>query len=224
MGILDRFATIVKANINELLDKMEDPSKMIDQYLIDLRNDLAEVKKETAGVMAEEQRAKRLFDDNQAQVAKYEAFAKKALTSGNEGDARVFISKKQEYEEAGAALGTAYAVARENATKMRQMHNKLVADIDSLNARRNAIKAKVAVAETQNRVNEISSGSDKSQGAMDAFERMEQKANDMLDRSNAMNELNSKPVDEAKALEEKYKNNTASVDDELAAMKAELGI
>ena len=53
---------------------------------------------------------------------------------------------------------------------------------------------------------------------------MEAKADDMLDRSNAMNELNAKPVDEAKALEEKYKNNTASVDDELASMKAELGL
>lgn len=224
MGILERFSTIIKANINDLLDKMEDPSKMIDQYLLDLREDLAEVKKETAGIMAEEQRAKRLYEDNQAQIDKYSDFAKKALKAGNEDDARVFIAKKQELEESGAALNTAYAVARENSNKMRQMHNKLVADISSLESRRNAVKAKVAVAKTQNKVNEISSGSDKSQGAMEAFDRMEQKANDMLDRSNAMNELNSQPVDDAKALEEKYKNNTASVDDELAAMRSELGL
>ena len=224
MGILERFGTLIKANINDLIDKMEDPSKMIDQYLLDLREDLAEVKKETAGVMAEEQRAKRLFEDNQAQVAKYENFAKKALAAGNDDDARVFIAKKQELEEAGAAINTAYAVARENAEKMRKLHNKLVADIDNLNSRRNAIKAKVSVAKTQDKVNEISSGSDKGQGAKDAFDRMEQKANDMLDRSNAMNELNSQPVDDAKALEDKYKNNVASVDDELAAMKAELGL
>lgn len=224
MGILERFGTLIKANINDLIDKMEDPSKMIDQYLLDLREDLAEVKKETAGVMAEEQRAKRLFEDNQAQTLKYENFAKKALAAGNDDDARVFIAKKQELEEAGAAINTAYAVARENAEKMRKLHNKLVADIDNLNSRRNAIKAKVSVAKTQDKVNEISSGSDKGQGAKDAFDRMEQKANDMLDRSNAMNELNSQPVDDAKALEDKYKNSVASVDDELAAMKAELGL
>lgn len=224
MGILDRFGTIIKANINDLLDKMEDPSKLIEQHLIELRKDLAEVKKETAGVMAEEQRAKRRFEENQAQVQKYTDFAKAALSAGNDNDARVFIAKKQELEQAGAALNTAYAVAQENAAKMRQMYNKLVADIDSLTARSAAIKAKVSVAETQNRVNEISTGSEKRQGTIEAFERMEAKADDMLDRSNAMNELNAKPVDETKALEEKYKNNTASVDDELASMKAELGL
>ena len=54
MGILDRFADIIKANVNAMLDKMEDPSKMIDQYLRDMTNDLAEVKRSTASVMAEE--------------------------------------------------------------------------------------------------------------------------------------------------------------------------
>ena len=69
MGMLDRFADIIKANINDLLDKCEDPAKMIDQYLRDLTEDLAEVKQETAGVMAEETRSKRLVDENAAEVA-----------------------------------------------------------------------------------------------------------------------------------------------------------
>ena len=58
MAILERFNDIIKANINAVLDKMEDPSKMIDQYLADMMDDLAEVKRETAGVMAEETRTK----------------------------------------------------------------------------------------------------------------------------------------------------------------------
>jgi phage shock protein A len=72
---------------------MEDPSKMIDQYMRDMLEDLAEVKCGTAGVMAEEKRTKRLVDENQAEVDKYEELAKKALTAGNENDARVFIGK-----------------------------------------------------------------------------------------------------------------------------------
>ena len=52
MGILDRFTTIIKANINDLLDKAEDPAKIADQALRDLSEDLAEVKRETAGVLA----------------------------------------------------------------------------------------------------------------------------------------------------------------------------
>lgn len=63
MGILERFTDIIKANINDLLDKAEDPAKMIDQYLRDMTEDLAEVKRETANVMAEESRAKRMLEE-----------------------------------------------------------------------------------------------------------------------------------------------------------------
>ena len=226
MGILQRFSDIIQANVNAVLDKMEDPAKMIDQYLRELADNLAEVKKETAGVMAEEARTKRLVDENQAEVEKYTDLAKKALSAGNEGDAKIFIAKKQQLESAGAGLATAYAAARENAQKMRQMHDKLVSDIETLNARRESIKAKVAVAKTQQKVNEVSSASDKAAGAMSAFDRMEDKANRMLDEANAMAQLNTEPVDEAKALEEKYAaaGTDASVDSELEKMKKELGL
>ncbi len=223
--ILERFSDIVKANVNAVLDKMEDPSKMIDQYLREMLEDLAEVKKETAGVMAEEARTKRLAEANAAEGAKYEELAKKALTAGNEDDARVFLSKKQELEAAGAGLHTAYAVAHENAVKMRQMHDKLTSDINDLKARREMIKAKVAVAKTQEKLNAFSGASDKTQDAMNAFGRMEDKANNMLDRANAMAELNSEPVDAAKELEKKYAAaGSPSVEDELAKLKSDLGL
>ncbi len=144
MGILDRFTTIVKANINELLDHAEDPAKMIDQYLVDLTESLAEVKKETAGVIAEEKRCRRLVDDNEAEVTRMEGLAKKALSAGNEGDARTFLGKKQQLATAGAELVKAYDAAHANAEKMRQMHDKLVSDIENLKSRRETIKAKVA--------------------------------------------------------------------------------
>ncbi|MEF2701284.1 MAG: PspA/IM30 family protein [Oscillospiraceae bacterium] len=226
MGILQRFSDIVSANVNALLDKAEDPGKMIDEYLRKATKDLAEVKQETAGVMAEESRTKRLVDENAAQVAKYEALAKKALLAGNEDDARVFLSKKQELESAGAGLQTAYAAAHENAVKMRELHDKLVKDINTLNSRRQAVKAKMAVAKTQERVNKMGASADKLQSSMGAFERMEEKADRMLDEANAMSELSSQAVDEAQALEEKYKtaDTNASVEDELAALKLKMGL
>ena len=225
MAILSRFNDIIKANINTLLDKLEDPSKMIDQYLRDMVEDLAEVKRETAGVMAEEKRTKRMADENQAEVERYTELAKKALQAGNEDDARVFISKKQQLEAAGAGLKTAYAAAHENAVKMRQMHDKLVCDIEELNSRREMVKAKVSVAKAQERINEVASSVADSQGAMNAFNRMEAKANRMLDEASAMSELNMEPIDEAKALEEKYaKQTSASVEDELAKLKTDLGV
>ncbi len=225
MAILERFGDIIKANINSIIDKMEDPSKMIDQYLRDMIEDFAEVKQSTAGVMAEETRTKRLLDENQAEVAKYTDYAKKALTAGNENDARTFIAKKQELENVGVSLMTTYASAHENAVKMRQMHDKLASDIETLKSRREMIKAKVAVAKTQETLNEAAASIGTAQGAMSAFNRMEDKASKMLDEANAMAELNMEPVDEAKALEEKYAaTGSASVDDELSRLKSELGM
>jgi len=225
MSVLARFKDIVSSNINALLDKAEDPAKMVDQYLRNMTKDLAEVKKETAGVMAEESRTKRLVDENNKEVYKFTELAKKALMAGNEEDARVFLNKKNELEAIGAGLQTAAAAAHDNAIKMRQMHDKLVKDINNLNSRRQTLKAKSAVAKTQDRVNKLNAGAG-AQGAMDAFSRMEDKINEKLDRANAMAELNDSPIDAAMELEAKYKFSDvdSSVDDELAAMKAQLGM
>ncbi|WP_165045588.1 PspA/IM30 family protein [Adlercreutzia sp. ZJ138] len=226
MGILDRFSDIVKANVNELLDRAEDPAKMIDQYMRNLTDSLAEVREQTAGVMAEEARCKRLVDANAADVAKYDGLARTALAAGNEDDARTFLAKKQDLQAQGQAAAEAYAAAKANADKMRQMHDKLVSDIEALSARREGIKAKVAVAKTQEMVNDIASGADKAAGAMSAFDRMEAKADAMLDRANAMEDLSSAPADPIADLERKYAADAAGaqVDDELAKMKAEMGL
>ena len=172
MGILDRFTSIVKANINELLDKAEDPEKMVDQYLREMTESLAEVREATAGVMAEEKRCKKLVDENMAEMTKYEELARKALAAGNEADARVFLAKKQELAGRAEGLTVAYESAKANADKMRQMHDKLVADIEELNARKATIKAKAAVAKTQSKVNEMTSAGDRAEGARSAFDRM----------------------------------------------------
>lgn len=111
MGILARFGSIMSANINALLDKCEDPEKMIDQYLREAVSDLAEVKKETAGVMAVEAKAKRAYEEHIAEVNKYTDLAKRALQAGNEGDARTFLAKKQSLDAQTAGLLNTYQVA-----------------------------------------------------------------------------------------------------------------
>ncbi len=226
MGMLDRFTDIIKANVNDLLDRAEDPSKMVDQYLRDLTESLAEVKQETAGVMAEEARTERQVKENEADISKYDSLARAALEAGNEDDARTFLAKKQQLATKGEGLRAAAEAAHENATKMREMHDKLVGDIEQLKSRREAIKAKVAVAKTQDKVNKMSSAGDRAAGAMSAFDRMEAKADEMLDRSNAMSELSSEPADAAAELEKKYADSasTAAVDAELARLKEEMGL
>jgi phage shock protein A len=226
MGILSRFTEIITANVNALLDKVEDPAKMVDQYLNNLSVELAEVKRQAAGVMAEESRTRRLVEENEKEIAKYAELAKKALLAQNENDARVFLTKKQDMEATGAGLKLTHAVANENAIKMRQMHDKLVKDINALNVQRQTIKAKTTVAKTTDRINNLSDSASRSEGALNAFNRMEEKANRMLDEANARAELDAAPIDEAQALELKYQGFDIdnSVNDELTAMKAQLGL
>lgn len=229
MGILTRFKDIMAANINALLDKAEDPEKMIDQYLRNLESDLGKVKAETASIMAEESRAKRELDECNEEISKYQSYAEKALKAGNESDARAFLEKKQNVSKKLAALQQNYDIAAANASKMREMHDKLVRDIDSLNERRDAIKAKVQVAKTQQRLNEIGSSVTGASNDLSAFERMEEKADRMLDEANAMAELNrSEAESDISNLEAKYDSDVSStssaVDDELAALKAQMGL
>ena len=104
------------------------------------------------------------------------------------------------------------------------MHDKLVEDIRDLEARRDTVKAKVKVAKTQDKINQMNSSLGDSASSIAAFERMEDKADAMMDISDAEAELNSsEEKDEVADLAAKYDNPEAAVQDELAALKAKLG-
>lgn len=228
MGIITRFKDIMSANINALLDKAEDPAKMIDQYLRNLESDLGKVKAETAAVMAEETRCKRELDECTAEMAKYQKYAEKAVMAGNDADAKQFLAKKSQLAEKHTSLTQTYEIAAANAAKMRQMHDKLSKDIADLNARKDSIKAKMAVAKTQEKISKIGSSVSGAAGSMSAFDRMEAKANRMLDEANAMAELSmSSAESDIDDLAAKYDSDTVespALDDELAALKAQMGM
>jgi len=211
----------MSSNINALLDKAEDPSKMVDQYLRELNNDLGKVKAETASVMAEEQRSKRELDECGADAAKMQNYAVKALQAENEDDARKFLERKSVFTTKQQELQSSYDLAKANALQMREMHDKLVKDIGELEARRQSIKSKAAVAKTRKRINELGSSTSGASNTMGAFGRMEERVNRSLDEANAVAELNRGDFDEIKDLTEKYEEKS-SVDNELAALKQQL--
>ena len=223
MGMLNRFKDIMASNINALLDKAEDPEKMIDQYLRNLNRDLGNVKAETASIMAEEKRAKRVLDECREDVEKMENYAMKALEAGNENDAKKFLERKVELSKKEKELEEAYNLATTNAEKMREMHDKLVSDINELESRRTMLKGKMAVAKTQDKINKIGSSVTDANTSISQFERMEDKVNKALDEANAMAELNKSPKDDIKDLAAKYDDNKdTDVEDELEKLKAKL--
>ena len=228
-GILSRFKDIMSSNINALLDKVEDPMKMIDQYLRNLESDLGKVKAETTAVMAEETKSKRELDECMDSINKMQTYAEKALLSGNEADARTFLSKKGELNNKLISLQQTYDIAKENSTKMREMHDKLIKDISQLNTRRDELKAKMAVANTQEKLNKVGSSVNGAIGNMSKFDEMEAKINKKLDTANAMAELNNSQKEEnIEDLIAKYdnetKNTSSEIDDELSELKSKLGL
>ena len=145
--------------------------------------------------------------------------------AGNESDARRFLEKKSELTNKQAGLQQAYDLAAANAAKMKEMHDKLAKDLEGLQAKRDTIKAKAAVAKTQEKLNKMGTNVSGAGEAMAAFDRMEAKVDRMLDEANAMSELNSE-ADSIDALAAKYDGgeDASSVDDELAALKAKMGL
>lgn len=226
MGILSRFRDIMAANVNALLDKAEDPQKMIDQYLRDLEGDLAKVKAETASMMAEEKASKRQLDECKEEIDKMAEYAKKAVAAGNDNEAKQFLQKKSELVGRQEALQKKYDIAVANSAQMREMHDKLESDIASLKARKETLKAKAQIAETQAKMNKMGSGNSQAGATMAAFDRMEDKINKMLDEQDAMEELNKGAVDSTEELMKKYDKEAkeSDVDAELAALKAEMGL
>lgn len=224
MSILSRFGDIMAANINALLDKAEDPAKMVDQTLRNLRENLADVKKETKAVMADELSAKRRLDECQAEIARYTNAATNAVKAGQDNDARILLEKKQSLSAKLTDLQQTYDLAHANATKMRQMHDKLVNDIAELETRKDTIKAKINVAKAQERINKVTDAAGDASDNLAAFDRMEDKADRLLDEAMAHADLNEGPKDEAADLADKYGGGSSnmSVEDELAAIKASM--
>lgn len=226
MGILARFKDIMSANINAMLDKAEDPALMVDEYLRQAMEDFAEVKKETAGVMAQEKQAKRDYDGVLAEVKKYETMARNAVSAGDDEAARRCIEKKQAAEQRLSNVRSTYEVAHANAEHMKQLYKKLDDDIKSLQARRSNVRATTAVAKSQEKVNKFAKGFGSGSRGAEGFARMEQAAQDRLDRASAEAELNEMGLqDDMADLEAKYGAvaSSGSVEDELAKLKAQMG-
>ncbi len=226
MGVLTRFKDIMTANINALLDKAEDPQKMIDQYLRDLEEDMAKVKSETASMMAAERAAKRELDECNEEMEKMTDYAKRAVAAGNDDEAKQFLQKKSNLASRQTALQQKYDISVENSAKMKEMHDKLESDISSLKSRRDTLKARAQVAETQAKINRVGSSANDAGAAMAAFDKMEDKLNRMLDEQDAMVELSNTADDPTEDLVKKYEadERASDIDKELAALKTEMGV
>jgi len=225
MSLFKRARKLFSANVNALFDEWEDPAKMVDQYMRDLTKELHEVKQATAGVIAEETRANKALREKQDDVDKHTEIAKKALQSGNEEHARTLLARRAELESELVALQEQAQVATKNAVEMRTIHDKLVKDIQILNQRRTTIKANASIAKATETVHGFGKNSKSGEGALAAFDRLEQKTATRRDQAAALASLNETPRDEVDDLMDLYSSGgCTSIDNELDLLKEELGL
>lgn len=186
MGILSRFRDVMKANVNHMLSRAEDPGKSVNEYMRSLSSDLGQVKAETAAVLSDESRAKRALDECSAEVKKLQRYAEKSAESGDEDKARGFLEKKVKLADKLNELQAAYERASAKAKMMKHMNDKLVADLGQLEARHAELKGRMADAKAQQQANERNASAGRADAALKA---MEDKANQALNEAEALAEL-----------------------------------
>ncbi|WP_433749427.1 PspA/IM30 family protein [Paenibacillus amylolyticus] len=228
MGILSRFRDVMKANVNHMLSRAEDPEKSVNEYMRSLSSDLGQVKAETTAVLSDESRAKRALDECSAEVKKLQRYAEK---SGDEDKARGFLEKKVKLADKLSELQAAYERASAKAKMMKHMNDKLVADLGQLEARHAELKGRMADAKAQQQANERNASAGRADAALKA---MEDKANQALNEAEALAELRAgaqeDDLDELIAQLERDMNADAgnnehaspSAEEELAAIQEKL--
>lgn len=193
MGILSRFRDIMASNMNALLDKAEDPEKMIDEYMRNLNSDLGKIKAETASVLSDERRAKRVLDESQAEIRKLLRYAEKAVEAGDDDNALNFLERKAIQAEKQNQLQAAYDVAAAKALSMKHMQDKVMLDMSQLEERRSQLKGKWAATKAQQQLNSRSSSL---RGSSSVFDSVEEKVNLAYDEAMALAELRAEPKDD----------------------------
>ncbi|WP_103106452.1 PspA/IM30 family protein [Brevibacillus reuszeri] len=220
MEILSRIKDILASNINALLDKTEDPEKTIDDFMRKINSDLGQLKAETASVLANERRTKSALDECSAEIRKLQRYAEKAVESGDEDKARLFLEKKATLAEKEVQLQAAYQAAASNVTGMRQIEEKLRADIGELEARRTKLKEKIAATKAQQSLNSLSSPLG---GIENAFDTVEEKVDKAYNEAIAITELRMEAKDDFDELFAEFeKSSKTTAEDELAALKEKM--
>ncbi|MCS7058166.1 MAG: PspA/IM30 family protein [Meiothermus sp.] len=219
MGILERLSRLIRANINDLIRRAENPEKIIEQALEDMRATLREARMEVAEAMAELKKLEREQQSYAEQAAAWERKAAEALKAEREDLAREALKRKQQAQ--ALAEGFAQQVAQQQdlvqrlTTQLKALESKIQeseAKKALLIARKKGLEAAEAVRRFESKIDAHS--------AVEAFEDMEQRIQAMEDKHAALLEMDKSEIE--RELERLGSNR--QVEEDLARLKRELGI
>jgi len=228
MGMFTKLSTLIKSNINDLISRAENPEKMLNQIIIDMRDQLAKAKREVAAAIADEHKLKAQLADEVKQAHDWEHRAMLAVKEGRDDLAKQALIRQQEHAGRAQVIQQTWkeqAAETENLKgSLRQLNDK----IEEAKRKRNLLIAKQKRAQAQRRIHETMSGlSDTS--AFEAFNRMADKIEDQERQSIAHAEvtqaLGGDTLEtEFMSLEAGGPGGGADVEDKLLALKSQMGL
>ena len=174
MGLFDRLSTLLRSNINDLISRAENPEKMLNQLIVDMKTQLAKAKQQVASAIADEKKLQADAENMKKQAEDWERRAMLAVQEGRDDMAKQALGRYNEQMQGAQQLHETWLrhKAETDALKLslRQLNDK----IEEAKRKKNILVARAKRAEAQQRIQETMSGmSDKS--AFESFERMAEK-------------------------------------------------
>ena len=226
MGIFDKLSRVVKSNINDLISRAENPEKMLNQVILDMRDQLANAKREVAAAIADERKLKSQRDEEIKQTRDWEQRAMLAVREGRDDLAKQALVRQQEHADRSAMIDQTWRGQAQETEKLKGSLRQLNDKIEEAKRKRNLLIAKQKRAQAQRRIHETMSGlSDTS--AFEAFNRMAEKIEESERRSIAAAEVDEAlqmPSLEKEFLQLESGTEGAGVDDRLLALKRGMGL
>lgn len=223
MGIFDRLSTMLRSNINDLISRAENPEKMLNQLVLDMRSQLAKAKQQVASAIADEKKLQAQAEQEKKLAEDWEKRAMLAVQEGRDDLAKQAILRHAEHMQNAAQLDETW---RKHAAETESLKNSLRAlndKIEEAKRKKNILIARQRRAEAQRRIHEtMSSMSDKS--AFETFERMSERIEQNERKALAAAELSEELEGDQLQRQFAQLEYKADADTQLLALKQRMGL
>lgn len=220
MGVFSRLSDLLKSNINELIDRAEDPEKMVKQIIADMQKELNKATQNYGKAKASERLAEKKYNEALKISSDWETKAKFALTKGDQDLAKKALSRKVRADEDVASYKEMYESISDQTEAIGNQVEVLKSKLEEAKARQAMLIARSQMADTKKQLAAAQGGFDGS-SAIEKLDRMEEKVQRKEAEADAFAEIAGNDNDD---LQESFAQieNDAKVDAELQRLLAEM--
>ncbi len=223
MGLFGRLGTLIRSNINELINRAEDPEKMLNQVLVDMKGQLVEAKKQVAVAIADEKRIKKQWEQEHAKATDWERKAMLAIRAGNDELAKAALHRKGEHDELATNFKAQWEAQKQAVDQLKEALRGLDQKIEEAKRKRNILISRQKRAQAQATINQTLSQLNASDSHDSTFARMDERVTQLEAEAEASAELGLLPES---SLESQFKalEVGSDVDDELEVLKRKMAL